>query len=68
MDGVELGVSFFFKRGEDDRESGNRFFFTIIRQLIMKILGVDVLVANVIESDPFIFDKVIVEQFRQLVF
>jgi hypothetical protein len=67
MGGVELGASFFFKRGEGDRGSSNRFFPTIIRQLIMKIPGVDVLVANVIESDPFIFDKAIAEQFRQLV-
>ena len=65
--GVELGASFFFKRGESDRGSGNRFFPTIIRQLITKIPGVDALVASVIESDPFIFDKAIAEQFRRLV-
>lgn len=65
--GVKLGASFFFKRGESDRGSGNRFFPTIIGQLIAKIPGVDVLVANVIESDPFIFDKAIAEQFRRLV-
>jgi hypothetical protein len=68
MGGVELGASFFFKRGEGDRGSGNRFFPTIIRQLIEKIAGLDALVANIIDSDPFIFDKAIAEQFRRLVF
>ncbi|KAF7502845.1 hypothetical protein GJ744_005000 [Endocarpon pusillum] len=67
MGGVELGASFFFKRGEGDRGSGNRFFPTIIRQLTKKIVGLDALVANIIDSDPFIFDKAIAEQFRRLV-
>ncbi|KAF7505435.1 hypothetical protein GJ744_000762 [Endocarpon pusillum] len=67
MGGVELGASFFFKRGEGDRGSGIRFFPTIIRQLIKKIAGLDALVANIIDSDPFIFDKAIAEQFRRLV-
>ena len=68
MGSVELGASFFFKRGEGDRGSSNRFFPTIIRQLIKKITGLDALIANVVDSDPFIFDKAIAEQFRRLVF
>ena len=67
MRGVELETSFFFKRGKGDRGSGNRFFPTIIRQLTKKIAGLDALVANIIDSDPFIFDKAIAEQFRRLV-
>ncbi|KAI9888211.1 MAG: hypothetical protein M1814_001089 [Vezdaea aestivalis] len=67
MASVQLGASFFFKRGEGERGSSKRFFPTIVRQLITKIPGLDVLVAPVIESDPFIFDKAIGEQFLRLI-
>jgi hypothetical protein len=60
---VDLGASFFFKRGEGDRGSASRFFSTITRELVLKIPGLDTLVAEVITSDPFIFDKSLGEQF-----
>lgn len=68
MRGVELGVSFFFKWNEGDWGFNNRFFPTIIWQLIEKVAGLDALVANIIDSDPFIFNKIIAEQFRRLGF
>ena len=67
MKDIELETNFFFKRDKDDRDSGNRFFLTIIRQLIKKIVELNVLVTNIINSNLFIFDKVITEQFRRLV-
>jgi hypothetical protein len=65
---VDHGVSFFFKRGEGDRGSASRLFSTIIRQLVLKIPGVDTLIANLIASDPHIFDKALGEQFDKLIY
>ncbi|KAJ2976988.1 hypothetical protein NQ176_g4626 [Zarea fungicola] len=65
---VDLGASFFFKRGEADRSSASLFFPTIVRQLVFTIPGLDVLISGVIESDPFIFDKSLSEQFDKLLF
>ena len=66
--GVDLGASFFFKRGEVDRGSALRFFPTIIRELVLKIPELDSLVADVITSDPFIFDKSLGEQFDKFIY
>lgn len=63
---IDLGASFFFKRGEGDRGSAVRFFPTIVRQLMVKIPYYDTLVAKAIDADPFIFDKALPEQFRRL--
>ena len=63
MKDVEFEISFFFKRGKDDRGSNNRFFLTIIRQFIKKIVELNVLVTNIIDLNLFIFDKVITESF-----
>ena len=65
---VDLGASFFFKRGEGDRGSASRFFPTITRDLVLKIPGLDSLVAEVIASDPSIFDKALGEQFDKLMY
>ncbi|KAI9839239.1 MAG: hypothetical protein M1819_003233 [Sarea resinae] len=65
---VDLGASFFFKRGEGDRASAVRFFPTITRELVLKIPRLDVLIAGVISSDPFIFDKSLGEQFDKLIY
>ena len=45
---VDLSTSFFFKRGEGDRGSASRFFPTITRKLLLKILGLDVFIAEVV--------------------
>jgi hypothetical protein len=65
---IDLGASFFFKRGEGDRGSASRFFPTIARDLVLKIPGLDNLVAEVIASDPSIFDKALGEQFDKLIY
>jgi hypothetical protein len=65
---VDLGASFFFKRGGGDRGSVSRFFSTITRQLVLKIPGLDGLIAKVTTADPFIFDKALGEQFDKLIY
>jgi hypothetical protein len=65
---VDLGASFFFKRGEGDRGSASRFFPTITRDLMVKVPGLDNLIAEVIASDPFIFNKALGEQFNKLIY
>ncbi|KAI4192154.1 MAG: hypothetical protein LQ350_008694, partial [Teloschistes chrysophthalmus] len=68
LGGIDLGASFFFKRGEGDRGSTSRFFPTITRELVSKIPGLDTLVAEVITQDPLIFDKALGEQFDKLIY
>ncbi|KAL9035146.1 MAG: hypothetical protein Q9214_006720, partial [Letrouitia sp. 1 TL-2023] len=68
LGGIDLGASFFFKRGEGDRGSASRFFPTITRKLVLKIPGLDALVAEVITQDPLIFDKALGEQFNKLIY
>ena len=65
---VDLGASFFFKRGEGDRGSAVRFFSSIARDLVLKVPGLDSLVAKVVTSDPSISDKALGEQFDKLIF
>lgn len=65
---VDLGASFFFKRGEGDRGSASRFFPTITRQLVQKIPELDTRVAEAITSDPFVFEKSLGEQFDKLIY
>jgi hypothetical protein len=65
---VDLGASFFFKRREGDRGSALRFFSTITRDLVLKVPGLDNLVAKVVASDPSIFNKALGEQFDKLIF
>ena len=66
--GVDLGASFFFKRGEGDRGSASRFFSTIVRELVLKIAGLGAIVAEVVTQDPLIFDKALGEQFDKLIY
>ncbi len=66
--GVDLGASFFFKRGEGDRGSASRFFSTLTRQLVLKVPGLDAFVAKVIAEDPLILDKALGEQFDKLIY
>ncbi|RMZ91481.1 hypothetical protein DV736_g1283, partial [Chaetothyriales sp. CBS 134916] len=65
---VDLGASFFFKRGEGDRGSASRFFPTITRDLISKVPGLDTLVAEAIASNPLIFEKALGVQFDKLIY
>ncbi|MCJ1462809.1 hypothetical protein MMC07_001412 [Pseudocyphellaria aurata] len=65
---VDLGASFFFKRGEGDRGSASRFFSTVCRELVLKIPGLDTRVAEAITSDPSVCDKSLGEQFDKLIY
>lgn len=65
---VDLGASFFFKRGEGDRGSASRFFPTITRELVCKIPELKTRVAEAIDSDPFVCDKSLGEQFDKLIY
>ena len=68
LDDVDLDVSFFFKRDEDDRDSTSRFFFTITRELVLKISELDALIAEMITQNLLIFDKALSEQFDKLIY
>jgi hypothetical protein len=68
LGGVDLGASFFFKRGEGDRGSASLFFPTITHELVLKVPGLDTLIAEVINSDPFISNKQLSEQFNKLIY
>ena len=45
-----------------------RVFPTITRELILKVPGLEALVAEAINSDPLIFDKALGEQFDKLLY
>ncbi|RYP19500.1 hypothetical protein DL767_009639 [Monosporascus sp. MG133] len=62
-----LGASFFFKRGEGDRDGMSKFFITIAVQLVEKVPALVPYVKNAIDADPAIFKKVIREQFEKLI-
>ena len=66
--GIDLGASFFFKRGEGDRGLASRFFSTITRELVLKLPGLDAFVAEAITQDPLIFDKALGQQFDKLIY
>ncbi|RYP17146.1 hypothetical protein DL765_004679 [Monosporascus sp. GIB2] len=65
--GGQLNASFFFKRGESDREGISKFFTTIAAQLVEKMLTLAPYVKNAIDADPAIFRKAIRKQFEKLI-
>ena len=65
---IDLGASFFFKRGEGDRGSALRFFPTITRQLVSKIPELVSLVLNAITADHSLCNKSLGEQFEKLIY
>jgi len=64
---VDLGASFYFTRGEGDRGSFMWLFPTIVRQLMSKMHGSNVRVAEAMRSSPDLCSKSLGEQFRKLV-
>lgn len=62
-----LGASFFFKRGEGDRGKATRFFPTITSQLVRKLPSLVPHIRHAIETDNFIADRSMSEQFKKLV-
>ncbi|KAL8942223.1 MAG: hypothetical protein Q9211_001490 [Gyalolechia sp. 1 TL-2023] len=68
VEAIDLGASFFFKRGEADRGSAMKFFPTLIHQLVLKLPGLGTLIAEVINRDPLLCDKSLSEQFDKLIY
>jgi hypothetical protein len=62
----QLGASFFFKRGEEDRGNMKKFFPTIIRQLMLHIFELRFGVQKTLDHDPDIASKSLREQFDKL--
>lgn len=63
----DSSVSFFFKRGEADRDSLKKFVPTLTHQLVQKFPSVAPLVQTAIEADHRICDKTFKEQFNRLI-
>ncbi|KAJ9653114.1 hypothetical protein H2198_007664 [Neophaeococcomyces mojaviensis] len=63
---VDLGASFFFKRGKGDRASAVLFIPTVVHQLRLKVLSLSDVVEKAIETDPEICHKSLGEQFDRL--
>ncbi|KAA8644431.1 ATP-binding protein [Aspergillus tanneri] len=62
----QLGASFFFKRGEADRDNAKRLISTIIRQLVTTHRELEPLVLKAIKDNPNIPAKSLREQFDKL--
>jgi hypothetical protein len=62
-----LGASFFFKRGERDRDSSHFFFTTIAYQLVSRERALEPYIRNAIDADPALTGKVMREQFEKLI-
>ncbi|EXJ95094.1 hypothetical protein A1O1_00213 [Capronia coronata CBS 617.96] len=63
-----LGASFFFKRGERDRENARLFVSTIVREMVRQIPALRPHVHQAIEDDPEIATRALKEQFDKLIF
>ncbi|KAK6347504.1 hypothetical protein TWF718_005345 [Orbilia javanica] len=63
-----LGASFFFKRGESDRDNPSRFFTTIATQLLPKLPDLIPHIRAAIDEDPDIATKSLDKQFKNLIF
>jgi hypothetical protein len=64
----QLGASFFFKRGERDRENARLFFTTIAHELVRQVPALMLYIQKAIEDDPGIAGRTLKEQFDKLVF
>ncbi|OAP55758.1 hypothetical protein AYL99_09910 [Fonsecaea erecta] len=64
----QLGASFFFKRGERDRENASLFYPTIAHELVRRIPALRPFVQKAVEDDPGIAGRALKEQFEKLVF
>ncbi|RKK63627.1 Vegetative incompatibility protein HET-E-1 [Fusarium oxysporum] len=62
-----LGASFFFKRGEGDREKAARFFPTIVTQLVCRLPSLMPHIQDAIEIDSHIGEMAVSKQFENLI-
>ncbi|KAJ9601892.1 hypothetical protein H2200_013607 [Cladophialophora chaetospira] len=63
-----LGASFFFKRGEHDRQNASLFFTTIALDLARQIPGLATYMHHAIDQDPGIAHRTLKEQFDKLIY
>ncbi|KAH7200885.1 hypothetical protein BKA60DRAFT_469470 [Fusarium oxysporum] len=63
----DLGASFFFKRGEADRGSLDKFVPTLASQLAQSVPSTVLAIKNAIDTDPAIIWKGVREQFNELI-
>ncbi len=66
-DQQQLGASFFFKRGEEERGNATRFFTTIAIQLARRVSGLGPGIKKAIEADLAISEKTLKDQFEKLI-
>jgi NACHT domain len=64
----QLGASFFFRRGEADRDHGSKFFTTITFHLMRMMPELAPYVSNAIQEEPEISVKSLEQQFKKLIF
>ncbi|KID92201.1 P-loop NTPase [Metarhizium guizhouense ARSEF 977] len=62
-----LGASFFFKRGEADRDNLRRLFTTVAAQLATRLPDSATHMKDAIDADPTIFQKAMLEQVDKLI-
>ncbi|KAF5022088.1 hypothetical protein F66182_5863 [Fusarium sp. NRRL 66182] len=67
MSGNKLGASFFFKRGNSDRDNGRRFFTTIAYQLARCLPSLCEYICSAISQDPKVVDSLLEAQFHNLI-
>ncbi|KAK6500111.1 hypothetical protein TWF481_010469 [Arthrobotrys musiformis] len=65
---VQFGASFFFKRGESERDNASLLFTTIAVELSRKVPGLAVHIKNGIQEEPDISKKSLDQQFKYLIF
>ncbi|KPA35358.1 vegetative incompatibility protein het-e-1, partial [Fusarium langsethiae] len=63
----DLGASFFFKRGEMDRDNLNKLMSTLAHQLVLSIPGVAFFIKKTLDANPAIVGKSVKEQFEKLI-
>lgn len=61
-----LAASFFFKRGEEDRNNAKRLFPTLAQQLAIAIPELEPEIQKAVEQDPYISGRVLAKQFNKL--
>ncbi|KAI9857277.1 MAG: hypothetical protein M1813_008315 [Trichoglossum hirsutum] len=66
-DNGQLGASFFFKKGEGNRGNATRFFTTIATDLMVRMPEMVPGIRKAIDAIPTIFEKVLKDQFEQLI-
>ncbi|KAL9568837.1 hypothetical protein ACKAV7_007054 [Fusarium commune] len=63
----DLGASFFFKRGEMDRDNLNKLISTFAHQLALSIPGAACFIKKTLDANPAIMGKTVKEQFKKLI-